>query len=349
MSLKNRRKKPLRLLLILLACYVFLLIPEWATQLFSIKKNLAFYRVGETIPLLLGPLFWLYILSIYKTDDKFEKKDFLHFLPFILFSGLFLPFYLQSDEFKLNYIEWRQESPIPLQIALFSWFKGLHTIVYLIFCWNYTHQKSQVYPKKAQKGYGLSMLKGIIIVQLVILTLVYLVFTVQFFNKSFAVEADKLGALFISFSFYVYAFSFVKSPKPMIPETSMTNQKYKRSTLNVQDTGRLMENLITHIEEEKPYLKTEYKLSDLSSATSIPSHHISELLNKHHHKTFSEIINTYRVEEAKELLLNPNYQNIKVSSIGYDVGFNSRTTFYFWFKKITNMTPADYQKKYLEG
>jgi AraC-like DNA-binding protein len=59
-------------------------------------------------------------------------------------------------------------------------------------------------------------------------------------------------------------------------------------------------------------------------------------------KSFTNLINEYRIEKAKELLETEN--NFTVEGIGYESGFNSKSTFFTTFKKITGKTPTEYQK-----
>jgi len=58
----------------------------------------------------------------------------------------------------------------------------------------------------------------------------------------------------------------------------------------------------------------------------------------------SIFFNQYRVEAAKELLLKPDLEHYSITSIGYQAGFNSKSTFYTAFKKFTNTTPGKFRK-----
>lgn len=129
-----------------------------------------------------------------------------------------------------------------------------------------------------------------------------------------------------------------------IMEKNFSNT-YSSSRLSADDAQVLLADLITHLEQHRYYLKEDYKIGQLSIETNISSHHISELLNKYYKKSFSDVINGYRIEEAKKLLVSKNYRHKKVSSVGFDVGFKSPSTFYTWFKKITGTSPANYQKE----
>lgn len=58
------------------------------------------------------------------------------------------------------------------------------------------------------------------------------------------------------------------------------------------------------------------------------------------HSSFFDYVNRFRVEEAKELLL----QGEKVDYIVYRVGFNSDTTFRRAFKRATGLTPSEWRE-----
>ena len=54
-----------------------------------------------------------------------------------------------------------------------------------------------------------------------------------------------------------------------------------------------------------------------------------------------------KISQAKLLLLNPEYEDYTITSIGLESGFNSKSTFYTVFKKHTGLTPNEYKNKEL--
>ena len=71
---------------------------------------------------------------------------------------------------------------------------------------------------------------------------------------------------------------------------------------------------------------------------------MSLAINEGLKKNFYDLVNGYRVEEAKRLLVDPNSNNYTVLSIGFEAGFNSKTTFNTVFKKFTGLTPTAYRE-----
>ena len=96
--------------------------------------------------------------------------------------------------------------------------------------------------------------------------------------------------------------------------------------------------------EEKPYLDFELTLQKLAIQVDIPERELSLLINHHLNKHFFDFINEYRINDAKILLKDPTKKELTVLEILYEVGFNSKSSFYTAFKKATNQTPTEYRK-----
>ena len=94
---------------------------------------------------------------------------------------------------------------------------------------------------------------------------------------------------------------------------------------------------------EKIYKVEDLSLPMLAAAIGLSSHQMSEYLNKHEGKSFFKYINSMRIEEAKKMLMN---ENLSISEICYDVGFNTSATFYSAFKLETGLSPSIWRKKH---
>ena len=101
------------------------------------------------------------------------------------------------------------------------------------------------------------------------------------------------------------------------------------------------------MENEKPYLDDELTIQTLASRFGMPEKELSILINHHLGKHFFDFINEYRIDEAKKILDNPNNKELTILEILYQVGFNSKSSFYTAFKKATNQTPTEYRKSAL--
>ncbi|MBT1686280.1 helix-turn-helix domain-containing protein [Dawidia soli] len=96
------------------------------------------------------------------------------------------------------------------------------------------------------------------------------------------------------------------------------------------------------MEIEKMYLDPELSLSKMSASTGIPAKTISAVLNQHQNMSFADFVNTYRVKEVSNRMMDPANRQFTLSSLALDSGFNSQATFQRVFKNVTGMSPRVY-------
>ncbi|TGJ98952.1 helix-turn-helix domain-containing protein [Leptospira langatensis] len=116
----------------------------------------------------------------------------------------------------------------------------------------------------------------------------------------------------------------------------------KRSHLASLDVRACVETLLRLLKREKIYLKKSLKEEDVAKEMGITVHQLSEIINTEFKTSFPSLLNQYRVEEAKFLLIeNPNESTAR---IGENAGFSSRSAFYLEFKKVTGSNPNSFRK-----
>lgn len=96
---------------------------------------------------------------------------------------------------------------------------------------------------------------------------------------------------------------------------------------------------------QQPYLSADVSLETLAKRVSLPERTLSRILNQHFGKNFFEFINSYRVEQAKRLLLEPDKQHWTMLQVLAESGFTSKSTFNAIFKKQVGQTPSQYRKE----
>ena len=121
--------------------------------------------------------------------------------------------------------------------------------------------------------------------------------------------------------------------------------KYHRSILNLEESQRLAVLLDDAIQKEQLYLNPDLNRSILASKIDVTPHTLSQLLNNHLQKSFSEYINEFRLKEAKQKLADPAYNDFTILAIAYESGFKSKSSFQRLFKKHTGTTPSLYKKE----
>ena len=96
--------------------------------------------------------------------------------------------------------------------------------------------------------------------------------------------------------------------------------------------------------EKKLFTEPKLTVEFLTNEVDINAAKLSNIIKLFSENSFNEYINEFRIELAKELLLDENYKNYTITAIGLESGFNSKSTFYSTFKKHTGNTPSAYQK-----
>lgn len=102
--------------------------------------------------------------------------------------------------------------------------------------------------------------------------------------------------------------------------------------------------LLELMEEEQPYLDNEINLSKLSHMLDVSTHQLSATLNNAIGMNFSNFVNSYRIEEAKKLLLDGQKQHYTMLQVAYEAGYNSKTVFNTHFKRTIGVSPTAYKK-----
>jgi AraC-like DNA-binding protein len=113
------------------------------------------------------------------------------------------------------------------------------------------------------------------------------------------------------------------------------------------DLNRYSNDITNYLTNRKPYLQSDFDLSELSKGLEIPLYIVSYTINVKFGINFFDLINSYRITEAKTLLQNFDKAKRTIESVGYDVGFNTKSAFYRAFKKHGNCTPSEYLNKLL--
>lgn len=125
------------------------------------------------------------------------------------------------------------------------------------------------------------------------------------------------------------------------------------ATLAPERMQRIALKLRHVMENDRLFTNNELSLRHLVDATRTTANHLSETFSQHLKTNFFQFVNEYRVAEARKLLAT---SDATVTTIAFEVGYNSRSTFNSAFKKETGLTPTafrdharglDQEEKYL--
>ncbi|MFK7932022.1 MAG: helix-turn-helix domain-containing protein [Saprospiraceae bacterium] len=126
-------------------------------------------------------------------------------------------------------------------------------------------------------------------------------------------------------------------------------RKYKKSLLDKSSLQKHQYQLEQLMLEEKSYLNPELTLRDLSEMMGLPPNYLSQLLNEGFDKNFSEFVNSYRLEAFKSKVADPSLRHLTILALAYESGFNSKTVFNTFFKKMMGKTPKAYWKEVINN
>jgi len=125
--------------------------------------------------------------------------------------------------------------------------------------------------------------------------------------------------------------------KEDIPQT-----KYAKSGLSKGAKDILIKKLKEKLEVDKIYRNNELRLSALAEELGVSTHHLSQLINEELKQNFFDLINTYRINEAKDKIATGSSRTLL--EVAFEVGFNSKNSFNNAFKKNEGMTPSAFKK-----
>lgn len=101
------------------------------------------------------------------------------------------------------------------------------------------------------------------------------------------------------------------------------------------------------IHKDKLYLEANLNLERFAEQIGLKPRDISAILKMHYQSNFFEFINRYRVEEAKRLLITPEFKDETILEIIYKSGFNSPSAFHRFFKRMVGITPTEFRNQVL--
>lgn len=125
---------------------------------------------------------------------------------------------------------------------------------------------------------------------------------------------------------------------------NITN-RYSSSGLNDEDKEILLNKILTVMETSDEIFSPDFKSDRLVELVGSNNRYVSQTINEKLECNFSTLLNEYRVKEVCKRMNNvKKYGHLTISAIANSVGFRSHSGFFTAFKKVTGLTPAQYQK-----
>ena len=358
---------------IFLSLYIFfvgiLMFIPTAQQLFS--KEIILYLMP--FPLLIGPCLYLYVRSFMEVITW--RKIWPHLILFFLFfclhyflfpssAGRYSSSGLVAEEMLLD-----PSSPIRIIVRVI---RNVQMIIYYFLA----HRSLRSYRKSIHNLFSETSQINLEWVRWLINGYLFLIISLVLLFYFIVRNPDQFESLIILntaiITPYIYLITFKGISQPTIwqiqPELAKENVEkemdtvqqlaeerenqqtdenstMEKSGLNSNKVDEIAKRIVVLMEQDKLYRETELTLQQLSDKLQLPTYQVSQAINEGMKRNFYDLVNSYRVEEAKRLLKDRKSMNYTILSVGFDAGFNSKTTFNTVFKKFTGYTPTAFRNR----
>ncbi|MDT7831803.1 helix-turn-helix domain-containing protein [Flavobacteriaceae bacterium S356] len=301
-------------------------------------------NIINTFYLFIGPFVYTYIrrLLFYKNGNY--QLAYYHYLPALLYFlyCLFHVYFYNSIKDLSSYFN-----------TLLFW----NDVMFFVFISAYLFQSNRLlnYYKKNEEqelSFNQTIIKYIKV--MLICLWVYMIFWLLGIVERFVVKLPvdirmiwDISCLIFGIQIYIVGFYNLKHPeifKIRFPSKNENIPK-RKNKLDDAEISKIQNLVNTFLDEEKGYCRPELSLSILANEINTTTNKLSWVLNNVYKKTFYELVNEYRVQDFLQKINKNQHKEFTVVSIAFDVGFNSKSTFYKAFKEITNYTPTEYIKK----
>jgi AraC-like DNA-binding protein len=276
-----------------------------------------------------GPLFYLYTSSLLYSSFSFKVSYIAHFIPsFIFITGALVDHPLCADFGDLLYISiltylglsvWKinkyQRAVKNIQSLIRSteldWLKWTWTIFSVVILFDIVDRFV----------WTLDFLDG---APITYLALLFLIFWMVY-------KGLKQPHIFIGISEQDEAMALGKNNFDQEVDEHIQKE---------------LEEIKSYIEREKSFKQADLSINILAENLNVSPRRLSFMINNYLGKNFMTFINDYRIEMAKKQLIDSDDSAETVLEVMYDVGFNSKSSFYTLFKSKTGYTPLAYKRKY---
>lgn len=284
---------------------------------FNPNLALEFLQFGLSACLLIGPLTYLYVhyhlVELRQEPVGIEWRWHLGLAFFVIGLGYFFPY----SQYRMH---WRYSI---YGIHAF-WFSYL-----LAAAWQLWQSRVILFDGAARMSRNTLLLLSVFCSSGLIL-IAYL---------STPLTSYIVGAL--SFTFSVHMTVVVLMLRKDATVDTGKKEKYQNRKLSEDDALILLSSLNQVMHEQQLHLNPNLTLALLAKKVGSLQTTVSQVLNDKLNKSFNLYVNEFRIDDAKELLLNEPHLNMEL--VAERCGFNSNSTFFAAFKKIAGQTPASYR------
>jgi AraC-like DNA-binding protein len=302
---------------------------------------------------LFNPAFYLYAKSLTNQDFSLKWKMLLHLVPYVFFELAKLTYPISLNAATFFYPDNELWLRLFYGIALIA-----SIIIYNVSSILIVHRHRLNLPNffsSILTNHRITWLFFILVAYVLYVFIVCLWGLMDFLNGNFEMSMtfNFLASMLLTFSLGFYGIKQEEIFKNKAPENttkpSSSHTRYTQSNLSENRKKEIQNLIIDYFNKDKPYLDSELNMSMLSEKLQINKYQLTEVLNTLLGKNFFRFVNDYRIEAAKQKLLDKSFNEYSIEAIGYDCGFSSKSSFFSVFKTATGQTPLQYKKANQKG
>ena len=339
----------------------------------------------NAIPLTFGPMLYIYSSMIINKTLKVNLKYLFHFIPFIILFLFLITSTTPAHQRKNNNLKhpikerhdfMRPPHPqhikgdiinprprkMPISILLIYLLSLISFIIYSfhIFILLKKH-KINIFDYFSFKSSGINLywLETLAIIFIITNSYILIAYLSAFFQIRHpllnpVLSFDRGYVFFLAiFSFFALQQERLFYKHGYIPEQTTTkNKKENDNTGKYEKSGLTDEIMERHLKKindimlnDKPFYNQEFTLADLSEKSGISKHYISQTINIKLKQNFYNYINEFRINDVINKMKDKFFKNSSIIDLTFSAGFNSKSSFNTYFKKVTNQTPKDFRNK----
>jgi AraC-like DNA-binding protein len=122
-------------------------------------------------------------------------------------------------------------------------------------------------------------------------------------------------------------------------------KKYQNSNIDEDTKEELARRILQIMDNTEEICSDAFSLNRLAELTGWKHNYVSQVISEKIQKSFNSMLAEYRIKEACRRMNDTSvYGNYTVEAIAQSVGYKSRSNFASVFKKITGLSPSEYQR-----
>jgi len=107
----------------------------------------------------------------------------------------------------------------------------------------------------------------------------------------------------------------------------------------------LIEEFERLLQEKKVFVDQDLSLEKIAKLLNSNRTYLSETINQYYNEPFRNIINSYRINEARLMLVDKGFEHYSIEGVALSVGYRSISSFNAAFKKETGVTPSYFRRE----